>query len=147
MHQQDSHNEIIFVRRMVKQFTDRFVKKLAALAKPICQATLIVSHGSAAMQDASATVTALEQEARAASERYRVASGSFATEFGTELLQITDKAIHAEGNRIEGLMSDFKFKIHKAIGLVELVNGEAAFEVLEERRQFVEDFGKPEASE
>jgi hypothetical protein len=132
----------IFVARMVDVLIDRHKRAVVPTIPRKTVAELVKASGNAEMITAFDRVNELEEEARKVAQLFDDAANEYGFTFGDTTDALIKEARVAEEKAIADAVNEFEFKIRNAIGLVTLVGGKEAYEVLQECREDIKKLGE-----
>lgn len=131
-----------FVNRHVKVFSDRHRAKLGHAFPMKTPEAIIQESGNAELIEAVTRFNLLEDELTTLQNRMAEAAEKFNKEFGPTVDQLVKDADMTRVTELQEKQDAFDYRLRTAIGLVELVSPERAYEVLEQCRQEIEQLGK-----
>ena len=131
--------QIAFVRRMVKIFTDRHHNKLEDVTEALDEKSVIRTSGLENINRAMDVVEQTHGAIQKAVDAHEMAMKDFDAQYDDRLQEIMHAAQCDREDFMEEKRADFEYKINTAVGLIELVSSEKAFEVLEACRLEIEN--------
>lgn len=131
-----------FVSRHVAEFTKRHWKKLNQVFPAPELEDTIKESGNTDLIEAAAYLDHLDSELEALENKRRVAIQDFENAFASVVDSLMCNACTAHSKTLQEKQESFDYQIRTAIGLVELVSSEDAYEILENCRRDIEDLGK-----
>ena len=142
MSEQIYNRQVNFVSMMVDTLLQRFARKQEDTAELICEETLMRTSGIKGINKAMDNVESKHQAMVQAGQDHADAVDEFNATYEAEVASLRKKALIQRDARLEEERATFEFKLRDAIGLVQLVGADAAFEVLQECREEIRDMGK-----
>ena len=145
MEEPEHVRESNFVNHMVSTLIERYNNKLEEVTPGIDEEAVMRGSGirgiGPAMDRIEHLLDAVDDAFKAvdvAVEAHRAGLEKFDQKFGEECTALCNEAEEALAKAMHAKRHDFEFRIRRAIGLVELVGGEEAFDVLEGCRWEIE---------
>ena len=128
-----------FVARHVDIFIKRHWKKINEVSQRKTLETIIKESGNTDIIKAAANVEAIEEEIKVLQHKLKEAIEGFKQAYGTVYNNLICDAETARSKFLQEKQEKFEYNIRRAIGLVELVSSERAYEVLEDCRADIEN--------
>jgi hypothetical protein len=139
MEERNQKREASYVAMMVLTLIKRFKAKLNECTKRVDHEEVVRTSGIKGIVSAMDEIETLNNNITSAIDAHAEATDSFNEIYGEECSKLCDKAEDERVAEMAEKSRKFEFTVRKSIGLVELVSGAAAFEVLETARNEIED--------
>lgn len=134
--------EARFVSNMVDVFIKRHTVKLHEATPLMDEEKIIRGSGIKGLSEMMDVVEHASAKIGKAQEAYNQVRISFDAAYGEAIKELLDAASRQYVATLAEKSQDFEFRIRKAIGEVELVNGHAAFLTLDACRNEINEMGK-----
>jgi hypothetical protein len=131
-----------FVNQQVEHFIKKHQAKLMEVYPAPSEKEIIASSGNKALIAAVEDTLALEKTIIRMIDELEEVSAKYSLKFGSTVEDLVEKAMAERSALLTAKQKDFEFRIREAIGLVELVSSEDAFNVLNGCRNEIEQMGK-----
>ncbi len=136
---EETIREARFVGNMVNVLIKRHRRKMQSVTPAADHKDVIMNSSNDVLAKAAAAVSHTEAAVEQAIAQHNTAVESFENRFGEQVDELIKKAIMVREKNIARACEEFDFHVRSAIGLVELVGGAEAFEVLEECRNIIHE--------